>query len=835
MYKGLTQLEVHKLRQQYGENTIQVKNHNSLVSKFLAQFANILTLLLVGAATLSFFSGELVEGGLIIILILLNAIFGVYQEHKAEQAVAMLRTMTVNSVRLIREGKEIEVDSKQLVPGDIMLIEEGVKIPADALVLESSQLEINEASLTGESIPVAKKAHELIFMGTIVTRGRAVTQVKQIGLLTKFGQIASELSILPESKTLLQHKLEQLTEIIGLIGIIISVSVFFLATFQGSATIAAFLLAISLAVAIVPEGLPAVMTITLASGMKAMAKKKAIVRKMSAIEALGNITLIATDKTGTLTMNKMETKEIFMDGELKNVIDFQPNTAAGEQILLNSVLCSTASLKEQIEEGESPILGDPTEGALLVLAQQKNVFYKEIRAENQIIEEWPFNSDTKRMSVKIIHKNQAVIYTKGAPESIFAICTHVNEKGKKIVFDAKKRQEFEEIQQKWAAQGLRVLGFSVGERHHNQANTLLGLVAIYDPPRPESALALKQAHQAGIRVVMITGDNPKTAMAIGSMIGFTQPDELVITGDEIEQLSDQKLMEILPKTQIFARINPFHKKRIVELYQKMGERVLVTGDGVNDSIALKQADVGAAMGKVGTDVARETADIIITDDNFSTIVTAIAEGRNIVKNLKNSIKYLFTGNMVEAVSIVGSLMLGLPILLFPIQILYINLLSDGIPALALAFSPQEKGLMDRPPAKKLSLLEKRDFMYVAWVSFFASTMVISCYYLFGNTLALKRSAVFAVLAMIQTFIFIDVWISHRSLITHLRLLKNKYFLVAFFLPILCQAAIMLNPLLAHAFEIQPVDLLTFTKYLLVSMAILLPLEVGKRMIFRLPV
>ena len=627
--KGLTSQEADDFLKQYGLNIISEPPRKNIFFKFIEQFNNFLTILLIGAAVFSFFLGETVDSSLIISIVILNAFFGLYQEAKAEESLKALKEMTITKVRVVRDGQQIEIDSKFLVPGDAVYLEEGIKISADGEIVESINLEINEAALTGESLSVSKKEKEEVFSGTIVSRGRGMMKVVKTGDETKFGSIAKNLSSIKEGLTPLQKKLAGLTKFIGIGGIIVSIIVFIISLFEGSGYFPAFLLAISLAVAVVPEGLPAVMTITLAIGMKRMANKKAIVRKLSAIEALGSITLIATDKTGTLTTNKMQVKEIYVENEKKR-----------EELVLNGILCSTASLVYIHDHGRFDVLGDPTEGALLYLAQKEGIDITEERKKWKLIEEKPFDSVTKMMSVTVRHSGERsdsriqkrfwtsqndIVFSKGAPESIIKICKLTGSEKKKI----------EKQVEEWAEKGLRVLAFSTG-------STFLGIVAIHDAPRLEVNEALRKTKSAGIKVVMITGDNERTAEAIGVTTGLIAEGDEILTGSQLEGYDDRQLLKLLPKIKIFARTNPFQKHRIVSLYQQLGEIVAVTGDGVNDAIALKQADVGVAMGQVGTDVARETADMVITDDNFATIVAAIEEGRGIINNIKNAIKYLLS-------------------------------------------------------------------------------------------------------------------------------------------------------------------------------------------------
>ena len=859
--KGLTVKEVEQLLDEYGLNEITEQKRKSIFMKFLEQFNNFLVILLIFAAVLSFFVGETVDGALIVGIVFLNALFGLYQEGKAEQAINLLKKMTVTKVRVIREGREQEIDSRYLVPGDIIFIEEGLKIPADATVFEVRNLEINEAALTGESLPVVKKIKDSIFTGTIVAKGRGYAKISATGMRTKFGQIAEHIELIKDTKTPLQKKLDSLTKAIGIGGILLSLIVFALNLFQGAGHFSAFLLAISLAVAIVPEGLPAVMTITLAIGVKEMAKRKAIIRKLAAIEALGSVTLIATDKTGTLTTNKMKVKEIYVDEKIYEQ-DVPPSLSNHpfSKMILNGILCSTASLVFIHDHNSYDVLGDPTEGALLYLGQKMGLIPEMVRKEWQIIDEQPFDSVTKRMSVLVSQKSipstrdksQKLLFSKGAPESILEICSSILIGEKAQDLTASKVRVIEDTMEKWARKGLRVLAFAykslkledggekldndVGNEKKNPISHLknpasnlslltsnmifLGMVAIHDPPRPEVLSALAKTKQAGIKTVMITGDNEITAEAIGVSTGFIKEGDEILTGKQLDQYSDEELMKKLARVKVFARTTPFHKSRIVELYQKMGEIVAVTGDGINDAVALKQADVGVAMGLVGTDVARETADMVITDDNFATIVNAIEEGRNIIKNLKNAVKYLLSCNVSEAFSLIIGLMLGIPNLFFAIQLLYINLITDGVPALALAFSPREEHVMRRPPQKELELLTSFGRKYILAIGLLATFIVLSSYFIFKDGEAFRRTAAFSVLALIQSFIFVDLWISHQSVRKHFKKMLSGIFFLAFFIPFVSQYLIVKIPILSSIFKVETVSLYYYLAFVLASSLVL---------------
>ncbi len=756
---GLSSNQAALLLKEHGRNELPRPKKPSLVVKFFSQLNNVLIYLLLAAVVLSFMVGEIIEAALILTIVILNAGIGIYQEGKAEEAVESLQKFTRTIVRVFRDGKEQELDSTQLVPGDVAYVEEGSKIPADAVILQSQSMELNESSLTGESLPIPKNKGEEVFMGTIVAKGHGHIKIEKIGIRTKFGNITQHLAEVVEIKTPLQRKLEQLSRLIGVIGIAMSVLVFGLSYFQGHGGYLAFLLAISLAVAIVPEGLPAVMTVTLSIGVKAMAKRKAIVRKLSAIEALGNITLIATDKTGTLTTNQMRVKDIYAENEDNKKL-----------LLLNGILCSTASLVKIHDHGSYDFLGDPTEGALLLFAQEQGLDVEQIRKDWSMIDEEPFDPVTKQMMVKVKNGKSEFAFTKGAPET---------------VLKGSLSPKFKQTLSSWTKSGYRVIAFA-------DKNTNLGIVALYDPPRPEAREAIERARKAGVEVIMVTGDNSQTAEAIGVQIGLLREGEEILTGSQIDVFSDEELIAKFDRVRIFARTDPIQKSRIVSLYQKAGETVAVTGDGVNDVVALKRANVGIAMGLIGTDVARETADMILADDNFATIVNAIEEGRNIVAKLGNTVKYLLTTNLTEAAALIIAMMVGLPTLFHPIQLLYINLISDGLPAIALAFSPGDKSVMKEKPEKKISLFTRFDKVFMLVVGLFGSFIVLITYALFvhlGESLA--KTAAFTVLALTQSYVFVDIWLSHRSFVRNLTLLRSGMFIAAFSSPFVLQF-ILLN-------------------------------------------
>lgn len=827
MLTGLTHDEVVLRQKQFGLNTLQDTKKASILMVFLSKFTSLLVILLLCAAIISFLIGESIEGILIVGIVLMNALFSVYQEKKASDAVNLLKNLSVTVVRVIRDGNEQEIDSKYLVPGDIIYVEEGSKVVADGKLIEGKNFEINESVLTGESMPVPKEKTEQVFMGTVVSKGRGYIEVEKTGMNTKFGDITRHLTTVKEPPTPLEKKLTSISKNVGLVGLIVSAFVFILSIYNGTSITLAFLTGISLAVAIVPEGLPAVLTITLGIGVKEMAKRNAIVRKLSAIEAIGNVTLIATDKTGTLTTNNMTVKEVYVDEKVYGEERPHINNHPFSKLLINSMVNSTASLVPMHGRDAMDTLGDSTEGALLKLAHSLKVSYEEARKDWKLLDESPFDGITKRMSVIAQKGTETLLLSKGAPESILEVCKKLAVGEKTVALNEAKKEEVRSVMEQWAKKGYRVIGFAYKDTKNTQAKPIddqvndmvfLGLMALYDPPRAEVRDALVKAHNAGITVVMITGDNEKTAETIATEIGLMKQGDEVLTGKQLDDFSDEELSAHLPKTRVFARTTPFHKSRIVALYQKLGEVVAVTGDGVNDAIALKQADIGIAMGRDGTDVARDTADIVLSDDNFASIISAVEQGRRIMRNFTNSLTYLITGNYSEALTLIGGLMLGIHELFFPIQLLYINLMSDGLPALALAFAPKREHLMNQPPSRQLKLFDKHSRYFIVLMGTFIAATILITYFIYLNKhgeLIAKTSA-FIQMDIAQVFMFIGLWTAHRALKDYKQII-TPIFLIAVFVPIGVQFIINEVPLLAAVLHITTLPVEMFVMLVVVSM------------------
>lgn len=791
--QGLSSGEADQLLQKHGPNELTSTHKTTPLQMFISQFNSPLVLILLFAAVASVALGDFFEGALILVIVVLNALLGFVQENKAEKALAALKHMTVSVTRVYRDGTLREIDSKLLVPGDVILLEEGDKVPADAELIESMHFEVNESALTGESLPVEKDAQaedkRLIFLGTVAAKGRATARVTATGMATRFGSIAHGLSTIEKEDTPLVKKLAVVSKQIGLVALGAVIIIFLIGLAHGDPIIELFLTGISLAVAAVPEGLPAVITITLALGTQRMARQKAILRKLAAIEALGGITIIATDKTGTLTRNEMRVTKLWMDYTEYKAHDkaISVQDPIFQDIIQVSVLCNNASLAPVKDHGSFDVVGDKTEGALLLMAADHNINIDAIKRSGQLVEEFAFDATTKTMSVFWKNNDDGTyILTKGAPESILARSTRIlTSKGEKALDDKEKERIIAAFEQ-CAKEGLRLIALAHRKESWNRQSrtaaesqlTFLGFVGISDPARAEVPAAIAMAERAGIRTIMITGDNELTAYTIAQNIGLIKQGEEVITGMQFASLSDTQAIEKLGRIRVFARTTPEQKLHIVRLLQKMGHVVAVTGDGVNDALALKQADVGVAMGKTGTDVAKEAAEMIVTDDNYATIVAAVEEGRAIFDNMKASIKYLIGCNIGEIIAILGGALLGWPFILTPIQILYMNLATDGLQAIALAVNPKHHAIMKRKPRTETGLFNRYDvrwFAEVCLLTALATLFAFSFGWRMGDV-TLGRTLAFTIIILAQQYIYLDIAATDRSIFT-LRITKNKWLLL----------------------------------------------------------
>lgn len=777
---GLTTAAAQVALNKYGLNELPSKSTSSVLRLLLVQTKNVMSLLLFLAMTLSFIAGDKIDGFLILAILILNILLGFWQEYKASKELEVLKKLEVATARVMRDGAQVEILANQLVPGDLIILESGDKVPADATLIESADLMVNEASLTGESLPVEKSEKiytaNTLFFGTSVTHGRCTAKVFATGTSTKFGSIALTLVAVAEEQTPLEIVLDNLGKKIGILAIVVAALLFGLRIFQGSVILDAFFGSIALMVAAVPEGLPAIITIALAFGVRRMYLKKTLVRRMSAVESLGGVNIICTDKTGTLTLNEMRVKKVVSYKQQEKLL-----TAA-------AVLCNSASLvlKEE-QNGQYDVLGDSTEGALLLWAKGLGVDIEGARSSAKLVSEIPFDLKRRMMTTVWESLGKTTAYSKGAPEVILPLCK----------LSKAEIEKHTKAYQALASEGLRVLAFAMSGSDKQDLD-FLGFVGIADEARPNVKEAITKAQNAGIRVVMITGDNELTAKAIGEDIGLLKAGDEVLTGSQLDSLDDSELLAKLDKIAIFARVVPEHKLRIVRVYQARGDVVAVTGDGVNDSLALKQAQVGVAMGKTGTDVAKEASDLIILDDNFVTIIAGVEEGRLIYHNILKAVKFLLTGNLSEVLVIVVAVFLGLPTPFVPVQILWINFVTDGLPALSLVVDPSFKGIMARKPQNHSeTLLSAQTLRYIITGAVLITLVVLSVFYFAVSRIDLQTARSFAFSAMVVLQMIMVLSISTREG----AIFPNKYLTLTVAVVLAVQALIMFYPPLQLAFKV----------------------------------
>ncbi len=718
---GLTHEEVQERLLKYGYNKLQEKKSRTLVHMIVDQFKDFLIIILIVASILSIGVGEVLDGFVILGIVILNAVLGVIQENKASNALKALKEMAAPKAKVLRGGTIEHIESGEIVPGDIVILDAGDYVPADVRLIESVNLKIEEAALTGESVAVEKKATTVIeekapladrvncgYMSTIVTYGRGKGIAFATGMETEIGKIATMLNEAAEKETPLQKKLGQFGKFLGIACLAICIVIFGLGWYHGKDLMEVFMTAISLAVAAIPEGLPAVVTVVLAMGMQRMIKRHAILKKLSAVETLGSTTVICTDKTGTLTQNKMTVVKVF-DGRTSMTVSGTGYSTEGQietdkdksnldTLLKVCVLCNDAELKEQ------DIIGDPTEGALIVLGHKEGYDKRKLNERYPRLKEYPFDSERKLMST--LHEIDGEIYllTKGAPDVILSRCSHIQREGEAHEITESEKKDIQAVNQQFAKDALRVLGFAykivdkdTDLKKEEENLVFLGLTGMIDPPREEVKEAVTLCKEAGIRAVMITGDHIITATAIGKALGIIEDTSQAMEGIQINTYSDEAFKEKVNDVSVFARVSPQHKVRIVEAIQANGEVAAMTGDGVNDAPALKKADIGIAMGITGTDVTKEAGDMILTDDNFASIVDAVKEGRIIYSNIRKFVGFLLSCNIGEILIIFFAMLFGWHVPLVPIQLLWINLITDSFPAFALGLEKGEEGIMKVNP------------------------------------------------------------------------------------------------------------------------------------------
>ncbi|WP_406904080.1 cation-translocating P-type ATPase [Bacillus cereus] len=713
---GLTDEIVSERLKQYGSNELATKQKRTLWQRIFAQINDVLVYVLIIATLISAFVGEWADASIIALVVVLNAVIGVVQESKAEQALEALKKMATPKAIVKRNGELKEIPSEHVVPGDIVMLDAGRYIPCDLRLIETANLKVEESALTGESVPVDKDAiyhpsmqrdeqvplgdqKNMAFMSTLVTYGRGVGVAVETGMNSQIGKIATLLHEADDDMTPLQKSLAQVGKYLGFVAVAICIVMFLIGFLQGRDTLEMFMTAISLAVAAIPEGLPAIVSIVLAIGVQRMIKQNVIIRKLPAVEALGSVTIICSDKTGTLTQNKMTVTHFYSDNTYDRLESLNVNNDAQRLLLENMVLCNDASYNNESQTG------DPTEIALLVAGTTFNMQKDHLEKIHERVNEVPFDSDRKMMSTVHTYDESYYSMTKGAVDKLLPRCTHIFKNGKiEILTDSDKNQILKAAGA-MSQEALRVLSFAfkqydsndVDINHLEKSLIFIGLVGMIDPPRTEVKDSIKECKKAGIRTVMITGDHKDTAFAIAKELGIAEEISEIMIGTELDNISDTELASKINHLNVFARVSPEHKVKIVKALRAKGNIVSMTGDGVNDAPSLKQADVGVAMGITGTDVAKGAADVVLTDDNFSSIVKAVEEGRNIYRNIKKSILFLLSCNFGEIIALFLAILLGWATPLRPIHILWVNLITDTLPALSLGVDPEDPDVMKEKP------------------------------------------------------------------------------------------------------------------------------------------
>ncbi len=845
---GLKETEARRRVERYGQNRLADKKPKSPLARFLEQFKSVLVIILVAATAISLALGEVTDAVVILLIVVLNAALGYYQEEKAERAIEALKRMTVPKSKVIRSGRQSIIDSADIVPGDIIVLETGDRVPADCRVIEATSLKADESILTGESNPVMKTSEtirkaglpvaeqsNMLFSGTMAVYGKCAAVVTSTGMDTEFGKIARMLQA-PEEETPLQKRLDMLGRQMGMVVVFISAVVFALGYARGANVLDMFIVSVALAVAAVPEGLPASITIALSLGVHRMSGRNAIVRRLSSVETLGSTTVICTDKTGTLTMNEMTVRKVYVDGKTMDVTGEgysldgkffsngrEAKMSNGLQLLLTvGTMCNDAQIDHQR-------IGDPTELALLVSACKGGV--EDMRKKYSRHEEILFDPVRKMMSAAYIVQGKKKVYTKGAVESVLSACTHMIVDGKVKKLATIDRKKILDANRDFAGQALRVLAFAVkqtksSEKLAEKGLVFVGLQGMMDPPRPDVKKSLGMCRSAGIKVVMITGDHADTAAAIGRELGIINDGGRVVTGAELDAMDEREFGRMVNEVNVYARVSPEHKVRITNALKAKGHVVAMTGDGVNDAPALKQSDIGIAMGVTGTDVTKEASDMILADDNFSSIVSAVEEGRGIYDNIRKVLAYMLSGNIAEVGVIAVSILAGLPLPLVAIQILWINLVTDGLPALALSMDSIDEDVMNRNPRLR------KESVWSGLRPWFVETVIIMT----GLTLMIFLWGLQESLAKAQTLAFTTVVIFEKYISFSClslgrpagrRILRNRFLIIATMLTIALQLAILYTPFLNSVFGTVPLSPLEWLAILAAGASAFSYLEIYK--------
>ncbi|WP_270811015.1 cation-translocating P-type ATPase [Hungatella effluvii] len=816
--EGLTASQAETLLLEKGENVLMEGKKKSVLAVFAEQFCDLLVVILIAAAVISMFSGNVESTIVIVAVIILNAILGTVQHEKAKKSLESLKSLSSPNAKVIRGGQKIEVPSAKVVPGDILLLEAGDMVVADGRILNNYSLQVNESSLTGEStnvdkeegtidgeMPLADRTN-MVYSGSLVTYGRAMVVVTGTGMDTEIGKIASLMNATKEKKTPLQVSLDQFSGRLAAVIMVICAIVFALSLYRKMPILDSLMFAVALAVAAIPEALSSIVTIVQAMGTQKMAKENAIIKELKAVESLGCVSVICSDKTGTLTQNKMTVQEIYIDGNTFRPEELDLHEQLHRYILYDSILTNDSTLVD----GKG--IGDPTEYALLEMARKVSVNDDVLRTMMLRLEEIPFDSDRKLMSTKYELHGVPTILTKGAVDVLLDRTTHIRTAEGIRDFTEADREEINHQNMEFSQNGLRVLAFAYKEVEDDHVLSLktengftfLGLVAMVDPPREESKEAVSDAKRAGIRPVMITGDHKITATAIAKQIGIFEEGDLAVTGTELDAMSDQELDGKITKISVYARVSPENKIRIVDAWQRRGNIVSMTGDGVNDAPALKKADIGVAMGITGTEVSKDAASMILADDNFATIIKAVANGRNVYRNIKNAIQFLLSGNMAGILSVLYTSIMALPVPFAPVHLLFINLLTDSLPAIAIGMEPAEKDLLSQKPRNpKEGILTKEFMMKLFLQGGLIAVCTMTAFHLGLNQggAAVASTMAFCTLTLARLFHGFNCRSSHS--IFRIGFSGNWYSLGAFLAGVALLSLVMFVPFLERLFSVAP--------------------------------
>ncbi|MCW4019421.1 MAG: HAD-IC family P-type ATPase [Candidatus Bathyarchaeota archaeon] len=882
---GLSIAEAKKRLDHYGPNTLIEEKKVSWWTLLFAQLKNPLVGVLLAAALLSLYLGHIIDTLVIAIVIIFNTLIGFFQEYKAETSIQNLKSISASEADVIRDCQdkrgciEFRVKTSELVPGDVILLNTGDKVPADARVIEAINLEIDESMLTGESLPVGKTSgplettlpvadrENMVYSGTIVTQGRGKALVVSTGMSTEIGGIAELIQTTEKTKTPIQYRISNLTKKLGLFALISSLAVLIVGLLYGFDFYEIFLFALAAAISAIPEGLPAVVTITLAIGVNRMAARNAIIRRLQAVDTLGSATVICTDKTGTLTTNQMTVRQLFLLDRIIEVtgVGFEPegtfkedgkpisvNEDSAVQLLLQTVaLCNDSRLRDHEDKAgyKWEIRGDPTEGALVVAAAKAGLRKDELEEDFSRTDEIPFSSKTKYMVTFHRESGDAVVaFAKGAPEEILEMCSAVYLEGEERRLTDKIKEQVLAVNEDMASQALRVLAVAyqknISEEETEKVKTriqnkklkliFIGLVGMIDPPRPEAKEAVRRCKKAGIKVIMATGDHKLTAEAIAKQIGLLDENSKIFSGAEIRDVSDEELDEVINEASVFARVSPSDKHRIVESLRRRGHIVAMTGDGVNDAPALKAAQIGISMGITGTDVTKETADMVLADDNFASIVNAIEEGRVVFQNIQKVVKYLISTNTGEIMTVLTALLLlpTAPLIFTPVQILWVNLVTDGLLDVTLAMEPKEGDVMNEPPKAVDEKIINREI--VLNTVFVGVIMMVGTLWFFvtewsmGNILRAQTLG-FTTLAMFQVFNALNCRSRTKS-VFKIGFFKNKYLLAAIVTSVALQVLATYLPFFQTALGTVALTIWDWISVILVTSTILIAEEIRK--IFR---